>query len=299
MDNTNSTLTIGLVTLGVAVVTAYVFIFSRRSKPKALDPKQKIPFALIEKEELSHDTRRFRFGLAKNTILGLPIGKHITISATVNDKLVVRAYTPVSSDDDVGFFDLVVKVYHANVHPKFPEGGKLSQYLESLKIGDTIDVRGPSGRITYMGYGKLQVEDAKNKKLPPSIRTAAHIGMLAGGTGITPMLQVIRAVLKNPGDKTQMSLIFANQTESDILLRKELDECAKDPRFKVWYTLDKAPENWKYSVGFVDEAMIKEHLPAAGPNTQILMCGPPPMLKFACIPNLEKLGFTEANWLDF
>lgn len=34
--------------------------------------------------------------------------------------------------------ELVVKIYHANVHPKFPDGGKLTQYLESLPIGDTI-----------------------------------------------------------------------------------------------------------------------------------------------------------------
>ena len=34
--------------------------------------------------------------------------------------------------------DLVIKVYFANVHPRFPEGGKMSQHLESLKIGETI-----------------------------------------------------------------------------------------------------------------------------------------------------------------
>lgn len=36
--------------------------------------------------------------------------------------------------------DLVIKVYPANVHPKFPEGGKLTQYLESMNIGDTIGI---------------------------------------------------------------------------------------------------------------------------------------------------------------
>ena len=37
-----------------------------------------------------------------------------------------------------GYMDLVIKVYHANVHPKFPDGGKLTQYLESMSIGQTI-----------------------------------------------------------------------------------------------------------------------------------------------------------------
>lgn len=45
------------------------------------------------------------------------------------------------------------QVYFKNVHPKFPEGGKMSQHLESLKIGDTIDVRGPNGLLEYKGQG--------------------------------------------------------------------------------------------------------------------------------------------------
>lgn len=107
----------------------------------------------------------------------------------VDGKTVIRAYTPVSSDDDLGHFDLVVKVYRKNVHPKFPDGGKMSQYLETLKIGDTIDVRGPAGHITYLGNGLFQFAD-KAKKLPPRNRRVRKIGMIAGGTGITPMLQV-------------------------------------------------------------------------------------------------------------
>jgi cytochrome-b5 reductase len=51
-----------------------------------------------------------------------------------------------------------VKIYFKNVHEKFPAGGKMSQYLENMKIGDSIDVRGPAGRITYLGNGKLQVK---------------------------------------------------------------------------------------------------------------------------------------------
>ena len=52
--------------------------------------------------------------------------------------------------------------------------------------------------------------------------------MIAGGTGITPMLQLIRAILKDPRDKTKMWLVFANQTENDILLRTELEEVASN-----------------------------------------------------------------------
>lgn len=57
---------------------------------------------------------------------------------------------------------------------------------------------------------------------------------IAGGTGITPMLQVASEVLKNPDDKTEVSLIFGNLTEDDILLRKHIDQLAKSHKnFKV------------------------------------------------------------------
>jgi NAD(P)H-flavin reductase len=146
---------------------------------------------LLRLQIVSHDTRIFRFELpSPEHVLGLPVGKHLMISTRLNGKLESRAYTPVSSDDEVGYFDLLVKVYFKNVHPKFPEGGKITQYLESLNIGDSIDVLGPKGSITYMGTGQLRVEDKMNKKNPPQIRNASVLGMIAGGSGITPMLQV-------------------------------------------------------------------------------------------------------------
>ena len=39
-------------------------------------------------------------------------------------ELVLRAYTPTSSDDEQGYFDLVIKVYWKNEHPRFPDGGE-------------------------------------------------------------------------------------------------------------------------------------------------------------------------------
>ena len=62
-------------------------------------------------QSLSHDTRRFRFALPTDEhILGLPVGQHIYLNATINGQLVIRPYTPVTSDDDKGHFDLVIKV---------------------------------------------------------------------------------------------------------------------------------------------------------------------------------------------
>ena len=54
---------------------------------------------------------RYRFALPHpQDVLGLPIGKHISVSAEINGKDIMRSYTPTSSDDDRGHFDLLVKV---------------------------------------------------------------------------------------------------------------------------------------------------------------------------------------------
>lgn len=260
------------------------------------DQDTKYSVQLIEKEKLSHDTRRFRFSLpSKDHVLGLPIGQHIYLSATIQDKLVVRPYTPVTSDDDHGYFDLVIKVYFANVNPRFPEGGKLTQYLEAMSIGDSILVRGPSGNLIYRGNGSFAIR--KNKTSPFVISSYKKVGMIAGGTGITPMLQLVEAVLKNPSDKTQLWLLFANQSESDILLRDRLTELAQQrpDQFKLWFTVDRSEANWPYSTGFVNAEMIKDHFPPPSNDALVLLCGPPPMIKFACDPNLDKLGYLPAN----
>jgi len=54
----------------------------------------------------------------------------------------------------------------------------MSQYLNNLKLGETIDVRGPSGKLTYLGNGKLSVKNLRNE--PPTVLNATHINMIAG-----------------------------------------------------------------------------------------------------------------------
>jgi len=284
-----------VVGVGVVALTAVLakILLDRKSKKITLeDPNTKYPLKLVKKEHISHDTRRFVFALpSESHILGLPVGQHIYLSAKVGGSLVVRPYTPVTSDEDLGHMDLVVKVYFKNVHPKFPDGGKMSQYLENMEIGETIDVRGPSGLLVYQSAGTFAIKP--DKKSAAKTVKAAKVSMIAGGTGITPMLQLITDVFRNPDDKTCLSLLFANQSEDDILVRGELEAIqAQHPdRFKLWYTVDRPNEGWQYSSGFVDADMIKDHLFEPSDDNLVLMCGPPPMINFACIPNLDKIGY--------
>lgn len=145
----------------------------------------------------------------------------------------MRSYTPISGDHQPGYFDLLIKSY--------PQGN-ISKHMASLVVGQTIKVRGPKGAFVYR---------------PGMVR---HFGMIAGGTGITPMLQIIRAIVRGreDGDMTRVDLIFANVTAQDILLKDDLDALVKeDKNIRVHYVLDKPPEEgWEGGVGYVTADMI-------------------------------------------
>ncbi|KAG6511813.1 nitrate reductase [NADH]-like [Zingiber officinale] len=266
-----------------------------RAPPALVNPREKVKCTLVSKKSISHDVRKFRFELpSTDQVLGLPVGKHIFLCDTIDDKLCMRAYTPTSPVDELGHFELVVKIYFKGEHPKFANGGLMSQHLDSLPIGAVLDVKGPLGHIQYTGCGNFLIDGSKR----PTVR---RLAMIAGGTGITPMYQVIQTVLQDPEDPTEMHLVYANRSEEDILLWEELEEWARlrPEQFKVWYVINEAKrEGWRYSTGFITESILREHIPMGGANeTLALACGPPPMIQFAVVPNLEKLKYDTANSL--
>ena len=259
----------------------------------ALNPKKKTPFRLQNKTVVSRDSMILDFALqTPQHVLGLPTGKHLFLSAIINGELVMRRYTPISSNHDVGCVKFVVKVYRPC--ERFPEGGKMSQYLDTLKIGDYLDMRGPVGEFEYVASGKFLLEGNE--------QTATHLNLIAGGTGITPTMQIAAEILRNPSDPTKMSLIFACRIEEDLLLRSTLDEWAANfpDRFKVHYILsDEWPSDWKYSTGFVDKPLFDEHLYEPADSVWNLMCGPPIMLQKGCEPNLLALGHKRSSLFSF
>lgn len=233
-------------------------------------------FELQKKTVVTHNVAIYRFKLpSQSSILGLPIGQHISIGADIKQadgsvKEIVRSYTPISGDHQPGYFDLLIKSY---------DKGNISKYMTTLSTGQFIKVRGPKGAFVYT---------------PNMVRT---FGMIAGGTGITPMLQIIRAVIRGrkTGDKTQIHLIFANVNNEDILLRDDLDDLARDDKgFKVYYVLNNPPENWNGGVGFVTPKMISDIIPKPSNDMKLLLCGPPPMIS-AMKKASEELGFSKAR----
>lgn len=262
----------------------------------SLDPKRWQKLELVEKIVVSHDTRIFRFGLQSHDLrLGLPTGMHILLRAKVNGSFVMRPYTPMTDDATLGHVDFLVKVYFAGVHPQFPDGGKLSQHLESMKLGDFIEVKGPIGEFIYSSHGNFTWH---NKP-----RTCERISLISGGTGLTPCYQIINAVLRQT-DNVKLTLLYANRSPADILARETLEKLASEhpDQFKLHYTVDKLSEgdvDWKHNVGFITKDMLEACIFSPGSGSIVAMCGPPIMIEKACIPNLKELGFADENLFCF
>ncbi|KAI9348801.1 NADH-cytochrome b5 reductase 1 [Zopfochytrium polystomum] len=257
--------------VAIAAAAVVVFVSAKASKKAtALEDAKKewINLPLVKKTVISHNTAIYRLSLPKaDQPLGLPIGQHIQVAATINGKELTRSYTPVSSDDDIGYVDLLIKSYPT---------GNISKYFAELKLNDLVKIKGPKGFFIYT----------------PNM--TEEFVMIAGGTGITPMYQIIKAILKNPDEKTKITLIFANVNEEDILLRDELEQSAKDPRFNVKFVLNNPPAGWTGGVGFVTKDIVAEFKPKPE-KTRILLCGPPPMMT-AMAKITEELGFPKV-WL--
>ncbi|KAL7956768.1 hypothetical protein V8C34DRAFT_325902 [Trichoderma compactum] len=206
---------------------------------------------------------------SSHPILGLPTDQHVAITAVVDGKTVTRSYTPTSNNADKGILVLLIKVY--------PNGKMTNGYLANINIGDEVHFKGPKGAMRY------------------SRRLCKKIGMVADGTGITPMFQIIRAICESDRDTTEISLIYANRTEQDILLREELDTFARRyPKiFNVYYVLENHSSEWKFGSGYVTKDMTAEMFPSTSEEgSKVMICGPPGMVA-AAKTSLASLGYKQ------
>lgn len=192
-------------------------------------------------------------------------GQFLTLLATVNDKEVRRAYSLSSSPATDS--DLVVTV-------KRVENGLMSNWLpDNLKAGQRLRVMAPSGHFTTE-YKK------ENKR---------HLIMFAGGSGITPMMSIIKSTLVNEPESI-CSLIYCNRDIDSIIFKEKFDQMQTNDqgRLHVIHVLDNAPMNWQGYSGLLNHDMLAklfERIPDWGiDKTTFLMCGPEGMMK-----NVESL----------
>ncbi|EER18393.1 conserved hypothetical protein, partial [Perkinsus marinus ATCC 50983] len=103
---------------------------------------------LIGKHLLNSNTNVYRFGLPSGThVLGLPVGQHIMLGPVNAGKdAPSRPYTPITIGTALGYFDLLIKTYPS---------GRLTPWINQLKIGDEAFISGPFGSFTYQGKGRI------------------------------------------------------------------------------------------------------------------------------------------------
>lgn len=192
-------------------------------------------------------------------------GQFLTLIVPVNGKEVRRAYSLCSSP----FVD-----EHLAVTVKRVEGGLMSNWLgDHLKPGAKVKVMEPMGQFT--------TEYARDRK--------RHLVMFAGGSGITPMMSIIKSIHTQEPDSI-VSLIYCNRDIDSIIFKDTLEEMQTrdEGRLHVIHILDNAPMNWQGYSGLLNHDMLTklfERVPDWGiDNTTYLMCGPEGMMK-----NVESL----------
>lgn len=236
--------------------TSFCHLFKIKKNPPILtfvDNKEWTDLKLSKIIDLNHNCKIFRFDLpSKNHITGIHVASALlTQFQTPSQSPVIRAYTPISPEETRGYLELLIKKY---------ENGPMSSYIHNMKINDKLSFKGPISKYQWI----------PNKH--------SKIALIAGGTGITPMFQLIRKIFKEKEDKTEVILVSANITENDILLRQELEQFKKEhpDRFHITYVLDNPPENWKGASGRINKDLLKSVLPSPSlENIKIFVCGPP------------------------
>lgn len=251
---------------------------------------------IVKKVQLSPDTYRFTFKFNDpEWLMGLPLANHMIFfmpAQAEGQDPVARKYTPVSPMTQKGEIDYVIKCY-PNCE-EFPNGGKMGHYLKTKEVGDKIMMEGPVGRATYKGNGLFKIKTKGDKNV-------TKIGLLAGGSGITPLFSVMDAIHRGKDSTiTQCSMIYSNKTEADILIREQLDAINADasaPHLKVTHTLTRAAEDVaaeNVTRGRVNIEMLRSSgFPEPAEDVGIMICGPKGFNE-ACKALLLANGYTDS-----
>lgn len=138
--------------------------------------------------------------------------------------MVQRAYTPVSSASATGHIDLLIKLYLAN--ETWRNGGKMTTGFNELELGNEIEFKGPLGSFTYLERGLCRWRGVERK-----VNT---FGMICAGSGITPILQVVREIVDGDArtgirseDLPKVWCVDSNRKEEDI----------RESRYCYWIVL--------------------------------------------------------------
>jgi nitrate reductase (NAD(P)H) len=266
---------------------------SSSPRPIFLDSRIWNKALLHAKTPVSWDTRIFTFKLDhEDQELGLPTGQHLMIRLRdpVTREAIIRSYTPISQTTKRGFVDVLIKIY-ADSDEKV--GGKMTKALDAIPVGHFVDFKGPIGKFTYLGGGRCDI-NGKEKRVK-------KFYMVCGGSGITPIYQVLRAVMQDKDDPTHCTVLNGNRLIEDILCREDLDTfAAENPeRCTLLNTLTKGPDDWTGLRGRIGPRLLEEHCTRKQDGgSLVLICGPEALEKSTHVA-LKEQGWSDDELMFF
>jgi nitrate reductase (NAD(P)H) len=270
------------------------------SEPQAprdvfLQSKSWTKATLTSKKQISSDTRIFSFDLEhENQIIGLPVGQHLMMRLRdpVTRDAIIRSYTPISEPTDKGALRVLVKVYFDT---KERTGGKMTKALDAIPIGHFVDFKGPIGKFEYLSRGNCTIGGKP--------RFVKRFIMICAGSGITPIFQVLRAVLGDPEDGTRCLVLDGNRLEADILCKDYIDRLVKgkEDRCKLLYSLTQPKEGWTGLKGRMGKELLEKEVGTYTVEKRdelVLICGPEQLEK-SVHGILNNMGWRDEDLLFF
>lgn len=283
---------------------------SSEKRPVFLQPKTWSKALLSGKRKISQDTIVFSFTLDHpDQAVGLPVGQHLMMRLRdpVTREAIIRAYTPISEITDRGELQVLIKIYAATSGPGGDDkGGKMTTALSHLPIGHWVDFKGPIGKFEYLGRGRFTLNGGRQ-------RTTRRFIMVCGGSGVTPVFQVLRAVARDPQDPTRCLLLDGNRAEDDILCRAELDALVAESagRCALVHSLTRPSASWTGRKGRMDRPFFEREVgrprPPPSPPLDgdgdggdvVLVCGPESMERSVREIFTRELGWREEDMIFF
>jgi ring-1,2-phenylacetyl-CoA epoxidase subunit PaaE len=217
--------------------------------------------AEVVPETAEANSIRFEIPLELRERFAFKPGQHLTLRATLGGEEVRRNYSLCTAPDESDWMVTVKRI----------GGGLFSNWVgDALKVGDTIDVMPPHGSFTTEF-------DPSNKR---------HLVGIAGGSGITPVMSLVRSMLKYEPE-SRFTLLYGNRDSSSVIFLEAL-AALKDKyleRLEIYHFLDAEEQDIELFNGMLDRARCEEaveHLLPDAPTVDgWFICGPGPMMDAA------------------
>jgi ferredoxin-NADP reductase len=226
-----------------------------------LHPKR-IRLQVSEIREETQTAKSFRLISPEGYLPPFQAGQYINLSVDVGGVRTSRPYSISSPPNQNGYYEVAVR--------RVEDGFVSSHLLETVKVGDRLESTGPSGNFFYnpLFHGNDLV-------------------FLAGGSGITPFMSMIREVTDR-GLSRKIHLIYGSRNPEDMIFEEEIEERARlHENFKVTSVISEPPQGFEGFTGFISAKLMKDVLSTVEGRT-FYVCGPEAMYTF-CLPELLKL----------